>query len=473
MFTISKALQTRFDAKMRESDVPEKLHAHYRKWLRYYRDFCLKYDAPADRRESLPLFLKKLAEKKQVDWQQKQAEEAVSLFHELLGPAEPSAASDANRPDQEKKSDMTQPVKPSSDSPSPTGLGAPAELSQPATPPQTAAPAEKYLSKALPTGASWQAEFARLADEIKVRHYSPRTLQTYRHWVRGFQAFVRSRPPESLTTTDVKEYLTWLAVKKKVSASTQNQAFNSLLFFFRHALGREFGKVDGVVRAKRRLRIPTVLSREEIEVVLAHLAPPYDLVVKMLYGCGLRITECLELRVQCLDFDTGMVTVIGKGKKVRTVPLPKAVLPELRTHLETLRDLHKRDLARTRKYGGVFLDNALERKYPKAPKEFPWQWLFPAIDLTRVVKTGEYRRYHLHQTQVQKALRAAVSEARLTRRASAHTFRHSYASHLLAANYDIRTIQELLGHSDVKTTMIYTHTIKSTTLKEKKSPLDF
>jgi len=431
----------------------------------------LKYHTPSDRRESLPLFLKKLAENKQADWQQKQAAEAVSLFHELLGPAGPRTTSDANRPRQKQTPDTTQRINSSSESTSTTEPGGRADRPQPTTPLQTAAPDEKYLDTAIPTGASWQAEFARLADEIKVRHYSPRTLQTYRHWVGDFQDFVRSKPPEFLATTDVKEYLTWLAVKRKVSASTQNQAFNSLLFFFRHVLGREFGKVDGVVRAKRRRYIPTVLSREEIEAVLAHLAPPYDLVVKMLYGCGLRITECLELRVQSLNFDTGMVTVVGKGKKVRTVPLAEKMLPELRTHLETLKELHKRDLARN--YGGVFLDNALERKYPKAPKEFVWQWLFPAIDLTRVVATGEYRRYHLHQTQVQKAIRAAVSEARLTKRASAHTFRHSYASHLLAANYDIRTIQELLGHSHVKTTMIYTHTIKSATIKEKKSPLDF
>jgi len=275
-----------------------------------------------------------------------------------------------------------------------------------------------------------------------------------------------------ISTDDVKEYLTFLAVKRKVSASTQNQAFNALLFFFRHVMDKEFGKVDGVVRAKQKPYIPVVLSREEIDAVLMHLSPPYDLVVKLLYGCGLRLFECLNLRVHCFNFDAEVLTVHdGKGKKDRTVPLPQTLFPDLRAHLETVKDQHQRDLVRN--YNGVFMPNALEKKYKNAPKELIWQWFFPAIQLTYVEKTGEYRRYHLHETHVQKALRQAVRKARIAKRASAHTFRHSFASHLLQANYDIRTIQELLGHSDVRTTMIYTHTVKSRTIKEAKSPLDF
>jgi len=305
-----------------------------------------------------------------------------------------------------------------------------------------------------------------------VRHYSSKTLQTYRGWVRKFQTFTRSKTPELLSSNDVKEFLTFLAVKRKVSASTQNQAFNALLFFYRHILHKEFGKIDGVVRAKQKLYIPVVLSREEIETILKHLEPPYDLVVKLLYGCGLRLFECLGLRVHCMNFDAGILTVHdGKGKKDRTVPLPEKILSELQGHLESLKDLHKRDLKR--KYAGVFLVNALEQKYKNAAQEFIWQWFFPAKQLTCEKKTGEYRRYHLHGTHVQKAIKEAVGKSRICKRATAHTFRHSFASHLLQANYDIRTIQELLGHSDLKTTMIYTHTVKSRTIKEAKSPLDF
>jgi len=322
------------------------------------------------------------------------------------------------------------------------------------------------------TGMSWKEEYTRLANEIQVRHYSPKTLKTYMQWVRHYQTFTRSLDPKFLSTDHVKAFLTFLAVTKKVSASTQNQAFNALLFFYRHVLNQEFGKVEGVVRAKRRPYIPVVLSRDEVNKILTHLNPPYDLVVKMLYGCGLRLFECLRLRVQCLNFDAGTVTVHdGKGQKDRTVPLPETILPELKAHYESLKDLHQRDL--DRKYAGVFLVNALERKYPHAAKNFVWQWFFPAKHLTRVPETKEYRRYYLHETQVQKAIKEAVEKTRIGKRASAHTFRHSFASHLLQANFDIRTIQELLGHSDVRTTMIYTHTVKSVTIKEARSPLDF
>jgi len=339
-------------------------------------------------------------------------------------------------------------------------------------PPERAAMIDSgSLPAASGTGASWRSEYARLADEIRVLHYSSKTLRTYQGWVKHFQTFTHSKAPAELSTDDVKAFLTFLAVKRKVAATTQNQAFNSLLFF-RHILHKEFGKVDGVVRAKRRPYIPVVLSREEIDAVLTHLEPPYNLVVKLLYGCGLRLFECLQLRVQCLNFDEGILTVHdGKGQKDRTVPLPQTVLPELRTHLESLKILHRLDLERG--FSGVFLVNALEKKYKNAAKEFIWQWFFPAKHLTRESQTGEYRRYHLHETNVQKAIKQATNAARICKRASAHIFRHSFASHLLQGNYDIRTIQELLGHSDVRTTMIYTHTVKSVTVKEAKSPLDF
>lgn len=314
-------------------------------------------------------------------------------------------------------------------------------------------------------------EYTGLEEEIRVRHYSPKTLKNYRQWLRQFQTFTRSKPTIDLNTTDVKEFLTWLAVKRKVSASTQNQAFNALLFFYRHVLHREFGKVDGVVRAKRSNYIPVVLSREEIDQIISHLTPPYDLVVKLLYGCGLRLSECVSLRVHCFNFADGVVTIHGKGGKVRTLTLPETIIDDLQARLVPLKELHRRDLLR--KYGGVFLLDALDAKYRNAAKEFPWQWFFPAIDLTRIPETGEYRRYHLHDSQVQKAIKAAVGKCAITKRATAHTFRHSFASHLLRAGYDIRTIQEMLGHSDLKTTMIYTHTVKSTTIKEARSPLDF
>ena len=209
-----------------------------------------------------------------------------------------------------------------------------------------------------------------------------------------------------------------------------------------------------------------------MDSVIQHLYTPYDLVLKLLYGCGLRLFECLNLRVQSFNFDDGVLTIHdGKGKKDRTVPLPQSIMPELLAQLDRVRKLHRQDMASG--YAGVFLDNLLEKKYRNAPKELVWQWFFPAKAVTTLAESQERRRYHLHERHVQKAIRAATRRASLTKRVSSHTFRHSYASHLLQANYDIRTIQELLGHSDVRTTMIYTHTIRSRTLKEAKSPLDF
>ena len=320
-------------------------------------------------------------------------------------------------------------------------------------------------------GASWVWIYDHLDSAIKVRHYSPKTLEAYKHWTQKFQTFTKSKDPQLLSIEDVKKFLSFLAVDRKVAASSQNQAFNALLFLFKHVLEKDFGKIEGVVRAKRRPYIPVVLSREEVHRVIGRLDYPYDLVAKLLYGCGLRLFECLKLRVQDVNFEMQILTVHdGKGQKDRTVPLPQVLLPELKTQLERVMQVHQEDLAAN--YGGTFLPSALAMKYRHASRELVWQWFFPAKTLTLVPDTGQYQRYHRHETHVQRAIKQAVQEARIPKRASAHTFRHCFASHLLQANYDIRTIQELLGHSDVRTTMIYTHTVRSITLKEAKSPLD-
>jgi len=294
----------------------------------------------------------------------------------------------------------------------------------------------------------------------------------YAGWTRQLQSFTRQKAPALLTIDDVKSFLTHLAVKRKVAASTQNQAFNALLFLFRHILVKDFRGLDGVVRAKQRRYIPVVLSRQEIDRVLEQLPYPYDLVVKLLYGCGLRLFECLQLRINHLNFDAMILTVHdGKGQKDRTMPIPELILDELKSHIARVHHLHEKDTASG--YHGAFMFDAYERKSPNAAKEFIWQWLFPAKALTVVPETDERKRYHLHPSHVQKAIKKGVYKAKITKRATTHTFRHSFASHLLQANYDIRTIQELLGHSDLKTTMIYTHTIKSKTIREAQSPLDF
>lgn len=300
--------------------------------------------------------------------------------------------------------------------------------------------------------------------------YSRKTLKTYALWSRQFQRFLKNKPPLELSATDVKEYLTFLAVKCNVAASTQNQAFNALLFLYRHALKIDFGRHTDIPRAKKSHYIPMVLSMEEIEAIVAQLYYPYNLFVLVLFGCGLRLFECLQIRVGDFNFAAGTLLAHGKGKKDRTLPIPELITPELKEQIRMVGELHERDLAAG--YAGVFLDDDIEKKYPKAPKEFSYQWVFPQRSLTVAAETGELRRYHLHESDFQRALSRAVRKAKIPKRVTAHTFRHSYATHLLQANYDIRGIQTKLGHSSLKTTMIYTHCVPVRTVKEMKSPLD-
>lgn len=317
----------------------------------------------------------------------------------------------------------------------------------------------------------FEKEYRDLEGSIKLRNYSRKTLAAYRFWVVKFQAFVRSRSTAELGTQEVRGFLTDLAVRHGVAASTQNQAFNALLFFYRHVLGREFGKVEGVVRAKRHRYVPVVLSHSETEAILGELQPPYRLAGLLLYGCGLRLTECVNLRVQCFNLDSMLLTIHdGKGQKDRTVPLPARALPAIREQVDFVRRLHAQDLAAG--YAGTFLPRQLEKKYKNAAREFIWQWFLPAPTLTFIPNAREQRRYHLHESNVQGAVKEAAAHAAIPKRVSPHTFRHTFASHLLLANYDLQTIQRLLGHSDIKTTMIYLQTVPSVTLKEAKSPLD-
>ena len=459
MKQIPAHISSHYSKELAQKQIPNWQHPYYLKWLRYYFDFCLKYGHDASLSKSLPLFLDKLYEKKQTEAQRDQAARAVHLYY-LLIHGRPSSANQSSPHDRQ----ATRPTQPISATPL-------REKTDSQKPVKAKFAAIRAPGRRPDQEDPWKLALDSLFNEIKVRHYSPKTLKSYSGWVRKLKSHCGKIPSE-LDTDDVKAFLTFLAVKRRVSASSQNQAFNALLFFYRHVLNKEFGKIDGVVRAKRKPYIPVVLSRDEIDAVQSQLSYPCDLVVKLLYGCGLRLFECLNLRVNSFNFDFGLLTVHdGKGKKDRTVPMPQTIVPELQQHLEKVKILHEEDLAA--KYAGAFMFDAIERKYKNAAREFIWQYFFPAKKLSYVKKSGEYRRYHLHETHVQKAIKRAVGKARITKRATAHTFRHSFASHLLQANYDIRTIQELLGHSDVRTTMIYTHTVKSQTIKEAKSPLDF
>jgi len=487
MQPIPSDILTQFEAVLKKRAVPVSRHADYRKWLRYYLDFRSKYSLPDSKSEHVRLFIEKLRKKDQSPERQKQAAHALSLFFESqpqnkhVSPSQAEATTPIFSPlsalQQPQSIPATEPAIPQQAAVSLTGEGdfkasAPRSSSWPSVPPLSDGKRfNKWRCMKKSESPDWDKIIDNLAAEIKTRHYSRKTLKAYADWGRKFQGYLRNKPPDELSAADVKAYLTYLAVQCKVSASTQNQAFNALLFLYRHILKKDFGDHKDIPRAKKSKYIPVVLSRREIDAVLKHLEYPYDLAVKLLYGCGLRLFECVTLRVQNFNFDAGILTVHGKGSKERTVPIPQTIMPELTAQLEAIKKLHDEDLAAG--FAGVFLDDRLEKQYPSVGKEFIWQWFFPQQSLTFVEETKERRRYHLHETHVQLALYEAVRRAKLTKRITSHTFRHSFATHLLQANYDIRTIQELLGHSDVRTTMIYTHTIKSRTIKEVKSPLDF
>jgi len=300
--------------------------------------------------------------------------------------------------------------------------------------------------------------FERVRLAIRGRHYSPRTEKAYLGWIRRYILFHGKRHPDALGVPEVTAYLAHLAIAGHVSASTQNQAFSAILFLYRDVLGRELSGLDDTPRAKRPIRLPLVLARSEVQAVLQHLGGVPWLMCSLMYGSGLRLLECCRLRVKDVDFHRSEILVRdGKGRKDRLTVLPARLVPVLGQHLERVERQHQRDLEGEAGY--VALPDALARKYPSAPREWAWQWIFPARRLHVDAATGERRRHHLHESLLQRLFAAAVRDARLTKPATCHTLRHSFATHLLETGYDIRTIQELLGHSDVSTTMVYTHVL--------------
>lgn len=299
---------------------------------------------------------------------------------------------------------------------------------------------------------------AQVREALEARHYSPRTIRTYVQWIRRYVIHHGMRHPESMGEAEINTWLTRLAVDAKVSASTQNQALSALLFLYRTVLGRKIGELGEIVRARRPSRLPMVMTRDEVGSVLRNLTGAPWLMASLMYGAGLRLAECVNLRVQDLDFARNQIVVRnGKGGKDRVTMLPATLKAPLHEHLKEVRAIHASDLAEG--WGRVYLPDALERKYANAMHDWRWQWVFPQRHRWKNTQTGQEGRHHVDESLVQKGVREAVSRANLTKRATCHTFRHSFATHLLEGGHDIRTVQELLGHRDVRTTMIYTHVL--------------
>ncbi len=295
-------------------------------------------------------------------------------------------------------------------------------------------------------------------DAIRLKHYSIRTEDAYVNWVRRFIVFHNMRHPQEMGAAEVEAFLTHLAVEQHVSASTQNQAFSALLFMYREVLHKESR------------HIPAVLTKDEVRQVIAQLSGVHQLQARLLYGAGLRLLECLRLRVKDIDFERRAIIVRdAKGDEDRVTVLPESVIEPLKEHLLRVKRQHEEDLARG--YGSVYLPDALQRKYPNASREWIWQYVFPSGRLSLDPRSGETRRHHADESSLQKAVRQAARAVGIPKRVTCHTFRHCFATHLLENHYDIRTVQQLLGHKDVRTTMIYTHVLQRGGLAVR-SPLD-
>ena len=328
-----------------------------------------------------------------------------------------------------------------------------------------------------PTGESQDVEQAWVALETKsrealrLRHRSYRTEKTYLTWLRSFRTFVNGTHPHRLSGQHIQNFLSALAVEKHVSPSTQNQALNALLFVYRHALEKDLGEKElDAVRARYHRRLPVVLTIKEVNILFDQLPDIHRLMAMVIYGCGLRLTECLSLRIKDVDLEQGVVMVrAGKGGKDRRTVLPDTLKDPLIAHLAQVRELYDED--RRNGLNGVVLPHALDRKYPTAGKEWRWFWMFPSKSLSVDPRSHTVRRHHMHPAALQKAFKAAVLKAGITKQASVHTLRHSFATHLLERGYDIRTIQELLGHRNLQTTMIYTH-VATKNILGVRSPLD-
>ncbi len=315
----------------------------------------------------------------------------------------------------------------------------------------------------------------RVSNVLRRQHYARRTEQAYLHWIKRYIYFCKTdegdfHHPADMGAAEVEAFLTHLAVVKNVSASTQNQAFSALLFLYNRVLNQPLQQRITPTMAKKPERLPTVLSKQEAATVVNGMSGMYKLMAQLLYGSGLRLIECVRLRVKDVDFDQRYIAVrSGKGDKDRVTLLPGTVIEQLQTHMEGVRIIHDQDLAEG--FGTVQMPDALARKYPNANRAWMWQFIFPASRRYQDPESGEVRRHHIHESALQKAVAKAARHTDINKHVTPHVFRHSFATHLLEAGYDIRTVQELLGHKDVKTTMIYTHVLQKGPLSVR-SPLD-
>ncbi len=441
-----------------EAKIPEKQHQFYTHWVRQF------FNAnPGKARRSLGAvdiarFLHTLKNNPGInDWQITQARDALILYYEQFRGLNLGDLSvlDNPPPDEPKPT----PSVPLALVPAPRNIEAVREI-----------PPPSYVHNDATRKTDLDALRQAVLDALRLEHYALKTEKTYWQWIRKFVIYNHYRRPSEMGASEIHAFLSHLALNENVAASTQNQALNALVFLYRKALKKEIDDFSDFPRAKRGKRLPVVCSRSEVQKLLKHLDGVEGLIVRLLYGTGMRISECLRLRVQDISFDRNEITVrAGKGDKDRRVPFPASLRDALQAQLDWRRELFEADKATGRHE--VELPDALSRKYPSAPYEWKWQYVFPADDFSTDPRSGLVRRHHLHEIRIQRAVRQAAQDAKIEARITPHSLRHSFATHLLEAGQDIRTVQELLGHSHVSTTMIYTHVLNKGALGVV-SPLD-
>ncbi len=416
----------------------------YVNWAKDFANFLPEKPLKDRSRKDVEAFQADLGKRRSIaDWQVKQAEHALKILYEIFLPRYAPKRQTAVGP---------------------TGKH----------PPQEAiAKAGGFRDRVIP--GEVERQFSELVEavktEVRSRHYSYRTETSYLDWIRRFIAFHDYADPRGLdASASVKTYLDYLAVEREVAASTQNQALNALVFFYGQVLRKPLGEMEEFARAKRPRRMPEVMTRDEVQRLLSKMSGITGLMAGLMYGSGFRLMECVRLRVKDIDFAQHQIMVRdGKGQKDRVTMLPERFAGPLQEHLARVKAIYEQDLAEGT--AGVYLWPALERKYPNAGKEWIWQYVFPAKSLSVDPRSGKVRRHHINETLVQKDVKEAAAEAAINKKVSCHTLRHSFATHLLEAHYDIRTVQELLGHANVVTTMIYTHVLNRPGLSIK-SPAD-
>jgi integron integrase len=452
-----------YDMQMRGAGVPLVHRPFYRKWLEEYYRFCGLRGLPVRDEGNLALYLDGMVKQGRAGFQVSQARAAVLLQWEKVGRetglGQERAPASPARPMAKMGFVSTSEAIPEGKRSGAAGVSGKGEA-------ETGLDGGSVREE---LGEEWIHVLRRVEEEVRLRHYSPRTLKAYRHWTRAFAQACEAIPPGAVEEVQARRFLAGLAARG-VSASTQNQAFSAVQFLFANVWRRSFEGLAATPRAPHRAALPSVLRRDEIQMLLAGLQPPFKLLAQVLYGCGLRLNEGLGLRIRDLDLRGNVLrTVNGKGNKSRAVPLPRKLTPLLEDHLRVIRAQYEEDLRAG--YSGAFLPRPLAGKLPGAARDWSWQWVFPGKRLTLASEGGGLWRYHLHETTVQKEIKRAAKRSGIEKAVTPHTFRHSYATHLLQMGYDIRTVQDLLGHSDLATTMIYTHVVQSLSGRVM-SPLD-